>query len=150
MAPALTQSEVDSMLGELTPKISTDEQKIEIGLDVLKALNEVKSELNNPCSLLSGVDDADGWDSDEIKAHAKLLVDETVQLISVAPDEAAFDSQLKQLVSRCSSPSLTGHDAEIGQSVLSAQLKQLLSEPENKENIQKLLDHIHAVILSSL
>ncbi|KAF8568373.1 hypothetical protein P879_01080 [Paragonimus westermani] len=93
MAP-LTQDEVDGVVAELGPFLTSEAKKIELGLGAYKALLCAKPEYIQMFTKLQGLTVDNVFQSEGIKYYAKTLVEDLVKMLMAAVQDDELQSVL--------------------------------------------------------
>ncbi|TGZ73100.1 hypothetical protein CRM22_001708 [Opisthorchis felineus] len=95
MAP-LTKDEVDVLLAELNPLVSTSEQKIEFGKAIYMALFTAYPEYIGLFSKMQGLTKDNVEASEGIKYYGRTLTDSILEILQGASDDGELDALLEK------------------------------------------------------
>ncbi|KAF6773784.1 hypothetical protein AHF37_06201 [Paragonimus kellicotti] len=147
MAP-LTQAEVDSIVAELAPQISTEDDKAKVGAAAYTALFAVRPEFIQMFRRLQGMTMEQIAKSDGLRHHGIALVDGLVKLVVAGADderlakECALNGRIHRRVPKA--------DFQFSTDVFVEFFNVALKKEENKKAMEKFLKHIFSGITEKI
>ncbi|KAF6768145.1 hypothetical protein AHF37_09132 [Paragonimus kellicotti] len=149
MAP-LTQAEVDGVVAELNPFLTSDDKKIELGLGAYRALLCAKPEYIQMFTKLQGLTVDNVFQSEGIKYYAKTLVEDLVKMLMSASQDDEIQKLLIHSGNQHTSRKVNKQQFMSGESIFIDYFNKTLRKPENKAAMEKFLKHSFPVIADNI
>ncbi|KAA0199099.1 Globin-3 [Fasciolopsis buskii] len=146
----LTQSQVDSILADLAHHIDTTEHKTEMGVSIYKTLFGAHPEYISYFSKLQGLTKDNVAQSEGIKYYGRTLAEELVSLIKAASDSKALEERIAKGGADHKSRPVTKEQFTDAEPLFVKFFHDILTKPENKAAMEKLLKHVIAGMAAKL
>ncbi|KAF7261778.1 hypothetical protein EG68_01358 [Paragonimus skrjabini miyazakii] len=149
MAP-LTQAEVDGVVTELGPFLTSEDKKIDLGLGAYRALLCAKPEYIQMFTKLQGLTVDNVFQSEGIKYYAKTLVEDLVKMLMAAAQDDEMQKVLVHSGHQHTSRKVNKQQFMSGESIFIDYFNGTLCKPENKTAMEKFLKHAFPVIANNI
>ncbi|OON14669.1 globin [Opisthorchis viverrini] len=149
MAP-LTKDEVDAILEELNPSVSTGEQRTEFGKAIFMALFTAHPEYIGLFTKMEGLTKDNVEASEGIKYYGRTFTDSILEMLQSASDDGELEAVLEKSGKEHTTRNVTKQQFLSAEPVFIEHFKGVLTKEANKQSMEKFFKHIIPKIANHL